>query len=348
MHRLIVAFLAAFDAVIAAAVGVAATLAPLTLLWIFGFGGAAPWSLLWPASASVWQLGHLVPLHIALPPEYLAATGIAQDAASFVLSLAPLAFAGFTAIFAARSGARASRADAWITGVVVGTVVFGVLAALVAVTARNGLAAVFLWQAVLLPVVVFAVPAVVGAVVTEWREAGAGIVARVRDRVEVAPRGWGAAPALVVRGAGVVLGGLVGAGALVVAIAAVAGGDDVIALFEAGNVDLVGIVVVALGQLAYLPTLVVWGMSFVAGPGFAVGVGTSVSPSGTQLGVVPGIPVLGALPESTSTWLLLVALVPVALGAFAGWIARSRLVATEPRDHEPALARAAIAAGIAV
>ena len=107
MHRLIVALLAAVDAAIAVAVGLAATLAPLTLLWVFGFGGEADWGVLWSSAVSVWQLGNLVPLQIALPPDYLAATGISAEAASFVLSLAPLAFAGFTAIFAARSGARA-------------------------------------------------------------------------------------------------------------------------------------------------------------------------------------------------------------------------------------------------
>jgi hypothetical protein len=81
-------------------------------------------------------------------------------------------------------------------------------------------------------------------------------------------------------------------------------------------------------------------MAFTAGPGFAVGVETAVTPAGTQLGVIPGIPVLGALPESTTPWLLLLALLPVALGAFAGWIARSRLVApplTVPAEPPPGL-----------
>ncbi len=137
MHRLIVALLAAVDAAIAVAVGLAATLAPLTLLWVFGFGGEADWGVLWPSAVSVWQLGNLVPLHIALPPDYLAATGISADAASFVLSLAPLAFAGFTAIFAARSGARASHADAWLTGVATSTVVFAALATGAASSART-------------------------------------------------------------------------------------------------------------------------------------------------------------------------------------------------------------------
>src|SRR5689334_168625 len=126
MHRLIVLFLAAFDAAIAVAVGVAAIVAPLTLIWVLGLGDTADWGAWWPAGGVVWQFGHLVPLQLPLPGDYLAATGIDQTAASFTLSLAPLAFAAFTGIFAARSGSRASRADAWVTGVVTGTLVVAI------------------------------------------------------------------------------------------------------------------------------------------------------------------------------------------------------------------------------
>src|SRR5689334_11617649 len=123
MHRLTVALLAAVDAAIAVAVGIAAILAPLTLLWVFGLGGAADWNSLWPTAATIWQFGNLVPVVVTLPADYLAATGIDPAAASFVLSLSPLAFAAFTAIFAARSGVRASRAEAWATGVGTGVLV---------------------------------------------------------------------------------------------------------------------------------------------------------------------------------------------------------------------------------
>ena len=204
MHRLIVALLASVDAAIAVAVGLAVTLAPLTLLWVFGFGGGADWGVLWPSAVSVWQLGNLVPLHIALPPEYLAAAGIDAQAASFVLSLAPLVFAGFTAIFAARSGARASHADAWLTGVVTSTVVFAALATGAALTGANDVAHAETWQAILIPTLVFALPALAAAVVTEWSEAGSGAIARLRDRVEALPHGWGEVPGLIARGSAVV------------------------------------------------------------------------------------------------------------------------------------------------
>jgi len=351
MHRLIVALLASVDAAIAAAVGVAVTLAPLTLLWVFGFGGGADWGALWPSAVSVWQFGNLVPLAVTLPPEYLAATGIDAEAASFVLSLAPLAFAAFTAVFAARSGARASHADAWLTGVVTSSAVFAALATGAALTGANGVAKAETWQAILVPSLVFAVPALVAAVVTEWSEAGSGQIARLRDHLEAAPHGWGQVPALVARGTAVVVTGLVGAGAAVAAIALFARAGQIVALFQAGDVDPLGATVITLAQLAYVPTLAVWGMSFVAGPGFAVGTDTSVSPAGTQVGVVPGLPVLGAVPESTTSWLLLLALLPVALGALAGWIVRSRHTVAEGHAgsaDEPVAARLAVTAGMAV
>lgn len=333
MHRLIVAFLAAFDAAIAVAVGIAATLAPLTLLWVFGLGDTADWAALWPSSAAVWEFGNLVPLAVTLPGDYLAATGIDESAASFTLSLAPLAFASFTAIFAARSGARASRADAWITGVLIGTAVFGILAALVAVTSQNPVAHAELWQAALFPTLLFGIPSLMGALATEWREAGAGVVARLRDRVEAWPGGWGPVVGVSARSGAAGVVGLVGAGALAFALAVVLRAGDIVALYQAGNLDLLGATVMTLAQLAYLPTLVVWSLAFVAGPGFGLGSGSAVSPSGTQVGVVPGVPILGAVPETSSTWLLLLVLLPVAVGAFAGWVARSRLLVAA--GHQP-------------
>jgi hypothetical protein len=86
--------------------------------------------------------------------------------------------------------------------------------------------------------------------------------------------------------------------------------------------------------------------AWIAGPGFAVGAGTAVSPAGTQLGVVPGIPVFGLLPETNSIWMLIVVLLPVGAGAFAGWMVRSRLVWTG--TARPVWPRVIIAVAIAL
>lgn len=331
MNRLLVALLAAVDALVAAAVGVAVVLAPLTVLWVLGLGAGADWAALWPAAARLWQLGQLVPIQITLPAAYLNAVGIPADAASFWISLAPLAFAGSTAVFAARSGARAARAGAWAVGVASGSAVTLAVAGILWRTSAVPVAAVFGWQALLLPTAVFALPALVGALVGAWRHGDDGIVDALRDRLERDPRRRGV-PEAAVRGLGVALAGFIGVGALLVAVATVVRGGQVIALFEAAHVDVVGASVIALGQLAYLPTLVVWGGAFAAGPGFAIGAGTAVSPAGTDLGVLPGIPVLGIVPETTSSWLLSAALLIVAAGFAAGAAARARMRGASATD----------------
>lgn len=323
MNRLLVTLLAAFDAVIAAAVGVAAALAPLTVLWAVGFGGAADWGSLWSTSARLWQLGHLVPVQVTLPQAYTVDTGIAADAVTFSLSLAPLAFAAFTAVFAAGSGVRAAAAGAWATGVAAGTLVFAVVAVALQLTSSSPLASVEPWQAILLPIVVYAVPALAGALTRAWRDGDDGLVDSVFVRLD---RGRGAAiVSAAARGVAISVVGFIGVGAFVFGLALLVRAGDVVALYQAAHVDGLGATVFTLGQFAYLPTFVVWGGAVAAGPGFVVGTGSTVAAAGTQLGVVPGIPVLGAIPPSSSSALLLFALLFVAVGFVAGWVVRARL-----------------------
>lgn len=345
MQRLLVAILAAVDAAIAAAVGLAVLLAPLTLLWTLAFGAAADWGGLWPLTGTLWQFGHGVPLEITVPDAVISAVGIAPDAASFTLSLTPLAFLLFTLLFAARSGIRAARTGAWLIGVVAGALAFALIAAAVATTARTDLAQVPMWLAILLPSVVYLAGALSGAVSHAWREGDGGLIDRLHDRVDGWGQ-WGVVPGEVVRGASVVVVALAGVAGLAVALMVALRGGEVVALFEAARVDATGATVLTLGHLAYLPTLCVWAIAWIAGPGFAVGAGSAVSPAGTQLGVVPGVPVFGLLPENSSIWMMIVVLLPVGAGAFAGWIVRSRL-AWQDAGHG-AGPRAAIAAGTAV
>lgn len=358
MNRLLVALLAAVDAVIAAAVGVAVALAPLTVFWVVGLGGGADWAALWPASVRIWQFGQLVPLKITLPAEYLNATGIPADAATFWISLAPLAVAGFTAAFAARSGARAARSGAWVVGVAAGAASTAAIAWLLWATSANQIAAVYGWQALVLPTAVFAVPALIGGIVGAWRHGDDGLVDTLRARA-ARSRGGIAAVEAAARGVGIAVAGFVGVGALLVAVATIARGGEVIALFEAAHVDAAGATMIAIGQLAYLPTLVVWGGAFAAGPGFALGTGTAVSPVGTDLGVLPGIPALGIVPPTGSSWLLLSVLLIVGVGFAAGAAARRHLLAgaasraavVDPagdEDAEPAAPRIAVLAVIVV
>lgn len=345
MQRLLVPLLAAFDAAIAAAVGLAALLAPLTLLWTVAFGVTADWGALWPLTGTLWQFGHGVPLDVTLPDDLLVGLGIPPEAAAFTLSVTPLAFLVFTLLFAARSGRRAAASGAWLLGVLAGSAAFALIATGVAVTATLADVRTSLALAILLPAAVYLVGALCGAVPVVWEEGDGGLLDRLHDALDARER-WAPVPAAIVRGAAFAVVGVMGAAALAVALMTLLRGGEVVALFQSSGADALGATVLTLGQLVYLPTLVVWAASWIAGPGFAVGAGTAVSPAGTQLGVVPGIPVFGLLPEHGSIWMLIVVLVPVAAGAVAGWAVRSRLVwEGTPLGMLP---RAAIAVGIAL
>ena len=344
MHRLLVALLAALDALLAAGVGIAVVLAPLALMWVVALGDP-DWSALWPSAAAVWHLGHLVPITVTLPDAYLAATGVDPSLATFPLSLAPLAFAAFTGLFAARSGIRAAESGAALTGWLSGSLVFAGIAALVALTSAAPLVSFETWHAILFPALIFAVPSLLGAVVGAWRVGDDGPVDRLRSWRDRMPAAWAPVPTLVLRGVALTTLGVVAVGGLVVVAGLLARGTQIIALFQASNVDAIGATVLALGQLVYLPTLVLWAVAFAAGPGFAVGTDTAVTAAATQVGAMPGIPILGIVPESTTSWLLLLTLLPVAVGALTGGILRSQM----PRrgDHEPVAPRLTVAVAVA-
>lgn len=85
-----------------------------------------------------------------------------------------------------------------------------------------------------------------------------------------------------------------------------------------------GAVVVAIGA-AFVPNAVLCAGAFLAGPGFALGTGTAVSPDGISLGPLPTFPLLAAVPRTTGAWWLeAMVAVPVLAGMVAGITATHR------------------------
>lgn len=87
---------------------------------------------------------------------------------------------------------------------------------------------------------------------------------------------------------------------------------------------LVGGTLLALAQLLYLPNAVVFGLSYAAGPGFAVGTGTVVAPTGVSVGELPMFPMLAALPDNGPAPVVSLAAVagPFVAGAVGGILAQ--------------------------
>jgi hypothetical protein len=100
-----------------------------------------------------------------------------------------------------------------------------------------------------------------------------------------------------------------------------------------------GAALLLLAQLAYVPNAIVWAISFTLGPGFAVGTGTVVAPTGSALGAVPVFPMLAALPGGQHPtgpgWLSIGMLaVPYLAGIFGG-IVTVRIAPTAMLEAAP-------------
>ena len=113
---------------------------------------------------------------------------------------------------------------------------------------------------------------------------------------------------------------LAGAGALRAGGSLAVHGRQAADLAAAGSPGVVGGLALLLLGLSLVPNAVVWAGSWLVGPGFAVGVGTTVGPFGHQLGAVPALPLFAALPAGgVPGWLgALALLVPLTAGALAG------------------------------
>lgn len=264
----------------------------------------------------IWLLGHGVPL----------------TADTVTVSLAPLGIAAL-ALFATYASAKrfaSTSAQAWLAGAVTYALCTTAVAALagsapgwsLAVAALAGLAMGGLGMALGL----LARPTAPTAAQLGER---AEILAHRITGVDLVP----ATLRLGLRAGTVVVALLLGAAALLVAAWALAGratSSDIITALEPG---WTGGIVFAVAQLALLPNLVLWAAAWLAGPGFAVGEGTSFTPFGTVSGPLPAVPLLGALPgedwaNPVSAWSPLLV---VACGVVAGLFAWRRL--------EPALVR---------
>ena len=78
--------------------------------------------------------------------------------------------------------------------------------------------------------------------------------------------------------------------------------------------DTLGSVAMFLAILAYLPTLLVWGIAWITGPGLSLGQGTVFSPGQVIGGDLPPVPVLACLPDAPVGWWPLIFPVALAIG----------------------------------
>ncbi|MFT4293785.1 MAG: DUF6350 family protein [Micropruina sp.] len=122
------------------------------------------------------------------------------------------------------------------------------------------------------------------------------------------------------------LGTMTAIAAAVLLIGLLLGSERIVRIEEALAPDGVGSWLLVILQLLFLPNLLAWTASWALGAGVSVGVGSLVSPMLTTAGMLPAIPVFGAVPEpgAGGPWSYAWLASGVLAGAAAGWVATSR------------------------
>jgi hypothetical protein len=92
-------------------------------------------------------------------------------------------------------------------------------------------------------------------------------------------------------------------------------------LYDALDAGVVGAAVLSVAQLLVLPNLALWAVAWLAGPGFGIAQHSSITVTHSSPGLLPLVPVLGALPDPgpMPAPARLAVLVPVLLGALVAW-----------------------------
>jgi hypothetical protein len=278
-------------------VGVALVTCLVMLAWALSPNSAGDSAAAWRAAGSAWLGAHQVPLGIG----------------DRTVTLLPLGALLLGLLLTRRGGRWAGRLLAGTTpreavAVVIScALVYGAGGAGVAwLAAGPGTGAS--------PPVAFLGTGAVALVGVTWGIAReAELVARTR--AQVSDSAWRTA----VGGLAAVVG-LFAAGALLVTVSLVRHVGQIagtMADLDAGPVGELALTV--LGALC-LPTLDIWAMSVIVGPGFDLGSAGALNAFGGQVETLPALPVLAAVPTTVPVWGPVLMLVPVALGVLAGRI----------------------------
>lgn len=329
MNRGLSFFVASLQSLIFISVALGLVVAPLTIAWLFESDGSVEW---------------IVVLRVAVFA-YLLATGVDLDFSAgeiigisypdFVLNTMPLGLTLLMVISAARIGYRLSSASSlWPAWLGAGSSI-AVASFTLSELASNSYVSVEQWQPLFIPAALFTLVIICFSVFPkrfELFDGANGPEAKERIAIRKFVFGlkeklhWTIATALnpAATVAISVLAILLLITSLTIGITLAIGWVEVVRLYESMRVSVLGGVMLTIGQLAILPNLIIYAMAWVAGVGFSIGIGSMVSPLGTELGPLAAFPVFAAIPTGTVSQALVVILVPMLAAFIATFLVRNR------------------------
>ena len=294
-------FIAAIEAAILVAISLGVVLVPLTLVWFLENNPEVDWLVTFRAASDFWLLSHGTGL-VVPEGEIL---GILVPA--FLVTLVPLGMTIWLARSFYNAGKRFIAARALWPGWLGGSLVYGASALGISTAAYDSAIYPIAWQGVFFPTILFLVFQVLGSLFGQPDEIFEGDIldqAPERDRVRRALNAfrlklhWSVrsimGPAFRAGTAITVM--LLMVSAFTIAVLIALSWIDITRLYESVQVSVLGAVVLTIGQLALIPNLIIYGAAWLTGVGFSIGAGSLISPLGSQVGPLPAIPILGALP----------------------------------------------------
>jgi len=288
-------------AVGAAAIGYFLLLIPLALAWISA--PATEVTLLGSARLAGfgWLVAHDAAIRVA-------------DVTYTLLPWGLLLIPGIVLLAATRWLGKVSRISNWQRGLIAVAIVVITYSALAAGVARftaDATASVSVMTAVICAAVVSLVASLWGVGSTgAWTEPLARIPSAVTLTVRAGLLGFFV---------------LLGIASILTAVVAVLGFDRMLTLGVTLDAGAAGGFVFFLIQLAYIPMVIVWTLSYLAGAGISLGPDTLLSPfiGGTSPTQLPSAPILTVLPENAGSIAWALPILVVLAGTIVGvWVGR--------------------------
>lgn len=339
----------ALDALVSASLLFGILLAGSSLSWWLDAGATTDWFQAFRNAIDIWFSAHGVALNFA------ASTFSGIEIPAFVLSVLPL---GATLlIFASgwRGGKRLLGSTELWPGWVGAALVYGGVSALLLSLAATKTLSPDPVAAYFIPLTVYAGGVVCGSLFGALphsavklqpaleRAAGKAWLGSLTEKVNWVVASV-ASPALRAGTAFVFI--MQGIAAVTFGVLLAYNWLNVIQLYEQLQGGVIGGFSATLMQLAFLPNLTYFVSSWLVGPGFAIGTGSSVSPLGTALGPLPTVPVFGVIPAGQSNLGMLVLIVPLAVALVVTVLVKK--YAAEARHNFATPLASALAMGLSI